>query len=117
MIARVLNRLGKRRDRPDPDLQLETCALCGADYVNPVRWEPVDETHWWMLLRCGACDTWREVTTTNAVAARFELEHHRRLDVLADALDRLDSRRMAAEVETMIAALRRGLVDAADFAR
>ena len=32
-------------------------------------------------------------------------------------LDQIDKRRMAAEVETMIEALRRGLVDAADFGR
>jgi flavoprotein len=103
--------------RPDPDVQLEHCAVCHEDFVNPVDWEPVGEDHWWMLLRCGACDTWREVTTTNAIAARFDLELNRRLDIVARALQRLDSNRMAADVETMIQALRRGLVDAADFAR
>jgi hypothetical protein len=36
--------------------------------------------------------------------------------MLARAAARLDSQRMAADVETMIAALRRGLIDAADFA-
>ena len=116
MFANGFNRL-RKRDRPDPDLHLERCAMCHADFVNPVDWEPVGDTHWWMLLRCGACDTWREVTTTNEVAARFDLELDRRLDIVARALHRLDSRRMAAEVETMILALRHGLVDAADFAR
>jgi hypothetical protein len=76
----------------------------------------VRDTHWWMLLRCGACDTWREVTVTNEIAARFDLELDRRLDIVARALDRLDRTRMAADVETMILALRHGLVDAADFA-
>ena len=57
--------------------------MCGADFVNPVDWEPVGETHWWMLMRCGACDTWREATVTNAVAARFDLELDRRMDILA----------------------------------
>ena len=40
--------------------------MCAADFVNPVDWEPVGDTQWWMLLRCGACDTWREVTVPNA---------------------------------------------------
>jgi hypothetical protein len=106
-----------RKSLPDPDVQLEHCALCHEDFVNPVDWEPVGDAHWWMLLRCGACDTWREVTVTNEIAARFDLELDRRLDVVERALARLDSHRMAADVETMIQALRHGLVDAADFAR
>ena len=91
--------------------------MCAEDFVNPVDWEAVGDTHWWMLLRCGACDTWREVTVTNEIAARFDLELDRRMDIVARALERLDRSRMVAEVETMIQALRHGLVDAADFAR
>jgi flavoprotein len=117
MLPRALNRLWTRQEVPDLAVQLETCAMCSADFVNPVDWEPVGETQWWMLLRCGACDTWREVTVPNAVAARFDLELDRRLDVLTRAAERLERTRMAADVETMIQALRRGLVDAADFAR
>jgi flavoprotein len=117
MFDRALNRLRGKAPQPDPELHLEACPMCRADFVNPVDWEPVGDTHWWMLLRCGACDTWREVTVTNAVATRFDLELDRRLDAVARALDKLDRKRMAAEVETMIQALRHGLVDAADFAR
>jgi hypothetical protein len=91
--------------------------MCGDDFVNPVDWEPEGDSHWWMLLRCGACDTWREATVSNEVAARFDAELDRRLDILHRAWDRIDRGRMAAEVETMIQALRRGLIDAADFAR
>jgi flavoprotein len=112
----MFDRLRSKRTQHDPERQLETCAMCAADYVNPVDWEPVADTHWWMLLRCGACDTWREVTVTNEIAARFDLELDRRMDVVARALEKLDRTRMAAEVETMIQALRHGLVDAADFA-
>jgi hypothetical protein len=116
MFSRALNRL-RRAERPDPEVHLESCAMCGADFVNPVDWDPVGDTHWWMLLRCGACDTWRETTVTNEIASRFDFELDRRLDVLTRALDRIDRLRMAAEVDTMIEALRRGLVDAADFGR
>jgi hypothetical protein len=69
-----------------------------------------------MLLRCGECDVWREVTVTNAVAERFDSELDRRADILHRALHRLDRERMAAQVEVMIGALRLGLIDAADFA-
>jgi hypothetical protein len=117
MFSRALSKLRITQDRPDPDVHLENCALCGADFVNPVDWEPVGETHWWMLMRCGACDTWREATVTNAVAARFDLELDRRMNILTRAWERIDSAAMAVEVETMIQALRRGLVDPADFVR
>jgi hypothetical protein len=116
MLSRALNKL-RKQDRPDPEVHLETCAMCGGDWVNPVDWEPVSETHWWMLLRCGACDTWRDATVTNEIATRYDFELDRRLDVITRTLDRIDRRAMVAEVETMIEALRRGLVDAADFAR
>jgi hypothetical protein len=112
----MFDRLRPKRQNRNPDEHLVTCAMCGDDFVNPVDWEPVNETQWWMLLRCGACDTWREVTVTNAIAARFDLELDRRMDVVARAVERLDRSRMAAEVETMILALRHGLVDPADFA-
>jgi hypothetical protein len=103
--------------RADPATELETCLVCGRDFVNPVDWEPLDGGRWWMLLRCGECDTWRELTVPDAVAERYDAELDRRLDVLDGALHRLDRQRMVGEVETLVAALRRGLVDAADFAR
>ena len=39
------------------------------------------------------------------------------MDILARAWEKIDSRAMAIEVETMIQALRRGLIDATDFVR
>jgi hypothetical protein len=93
------------------------CAACCKDFVNPVDWEPVSPEAWWMRLRCGECHVWREVTVSNAVAARFDAELDRRADVLQRALDKLDHERMVEQAETMIGALRHGLIDAADFAR
>ena len=72
---------------------------------------------WSLASSSDAGDTWREVTVTNEVAARFDLELDRRLDIVARALEKLDHKRMIAEAETMIQMLRHGLVDAADFAR
>jgi hypothetical protein len=117
MFNRALNRLRSTPERLDPEVHLENCAMCGRDFVNPVDWEPVGDTHWWMLMRCGACDTWREATVTNAVAARFDLELDRRMDILERAWARIDTAAMAVEVETMIQALRRGLIDPIDFVR
>jgi hypothetical protein len=101
----------------DPQVHLERCLVCRTDFVNPVDWAPLEGGRWWMLLRCGECDTWRDVTVTDAVAERYDAELDRRLDVIDDALHALDRQRMLGEVETMVVALRRGLVDAADFTR
>jgi hypothetical protein len=105
------------RRQPAPSTGLEICEVCGRDFVNPVEWEPVGEERWWMLLRCGACEAVREVTVDNAVARRFDAELDSRMDQIARTVHRLDRERMAAEVETLIAALRRGLIDPGDFAR
>jgi flavoprotein len=112
-LSRALS-VGRRR--PDVDRDLEHCAFCTKDFVNPVDWEPVTPEAWWMLLRCGECHTFREVTVTNAVAERFDLELDRRADMLQRALAKLDRERMLAQAEAMIGALRQGLIDAADFA-
>jgi flavoprotein len=94
---------------------LETCKLCGQDFVNPVDWEPLDEHQWWMLLRCAQCDTYREAIVADADAERYDAELNRRADVLARALARIERQEMLADVEMMTLALRRGLIDAADF--
>ena len=94
-----LSRALKRPSRPSED-DLHHCAACGKDYVNPVEW-----------------DVWREVTVTNRVAERFDLELDRRADLIHRALAKLDREHMAQQVETMIGALRHGLIEPADFAR
>ena len=70
-----------------------------------------------MRLRCGECHVWREVTVTNQVAERFDVELDRRADLIHRALAKLDREHMAQQVETMIGALRHGLIEPADFAR
>jgi hypothetical protein len=109
---------GLRRQAPSAkmDGRLEGCPMCGRDFVNPVDWEPVGSEHWRILLRCGECETWREVTVTNAIARRYDIELNLRAAIVAAAWERLDRERMIGEVEAMATALRRGLIDAADFA-
>src|SRR4051812_39692380 len=110
-LSRALKRPSSRPSEDD----LHHCAACGKDFVNPIDWEPVTPEAWWMLLRCGECHAFREVTVTNAVAERFDVELDRRADILQRTLNKLDSERMRAQVETMIGALRHELIDAADF--
>ena len=90
--------------------------MCGRDFVNPVDWAAAGLEHWWLLLRCGECETRREVTVTNPVARRYDVELNRRADVLAALLKRLDRERMIGEAEAMRIALQLCLIDAADFA-
>jgi hypothetical protein len=119
ILVRMPRRPFRRRpaaQAPDPDV-LEVCLVCKHDFVNPVDWEPLDGGRWWMLLRCGECGTWRDVTVTDAVAERYDSELDRRLDVVDGTLQRIDHQRMVGEVETMVVALRNGLVDAGDFSR
>ena len=111
-----LSRALGRNKRPAED-DLHACFNCGKDYVNPVNWEPVTPEAWWMQLRCGDCEVYREVTVTNKVAERFDVELDRRADLIHRALHKLDRERMIQQVETMIGALRHGLIEPADFAR
>jgi hypothetical protein len=118
LVGLFLSAAGLRRPArsAEDDGRLEGCPMCGRDFVNPVDWEPVGSEYWRILLRCGECETWREVTVTNAVARRYDVELNRRAAVLAASWERLDRERMIGEAEAMTTALRLSLIDAADFA-
>jgi hypothetical protein len=109
-------RLTRRERSAERNMKLELCGVCRRDFVNLVEWEPAGPQHWWLLLRCGECETWREVTVTNQVARRYDAELNRRADALAALVDRLDRERMIHQVEAMTIALRLSLIDATDFA-
>lgn len=97
--------------------ELEVCAVCERDFVQPVSWEPLGEDRWWMFLRCGECGVSREVTISNAQAERFEKALHSRASAVSAAARRLEAERMAEEVDVFVRALDHDLIDAADFAR
>jgi hypothetical protein len=109
--------MSEDRRRPAPGSGIHQCALCHGDYVIPVLIEEVDEESWRLMLRCGECQTYRDVVIANDVAARFEHDYDRGVAELRATYDRLDRERMAAEVDTMVTALQLDLIDAADFAR
>jgi hypothetical protein len=116
LILTFAHRTRRAEQQQDRTLRLELCGVCGRDFVNPVEWGPVGPERWRILLRCGECGTWRDVTVTNADAHRYDVELNRRTVCLAALLDRMDRERMLGQAEAMTIALELGLIDAADFA-
>ena len=81
-----------------------------------MTWEPCDDAHWHIALRCGDCGHRWELEVADSRAARYDVELDDDQRAIRRALDRLDHDRMAAEVETFAAALSNDLIDPADFA-
>jgi hypothetical protein len=116
-----LRRLGMWRrhakgSTSSPGTGLHVCTGCRADSVHPVEWHESDEQHWWMLLRCGACGSERDVTVADDVAKRFGEDLDAAERQIERAVAELDGERMAAEVEAFAVALERDLIGADDFA-
>ena len=97
--------------------QLVYCPSCGLDFVNPVRWHPLDESTWWVRLRCGACGLVREVEASNAQVDRLDADLDRGLARIAAVVAELDRVQMAAVSDAFAEALERDLVTADDFRR
>jgi hypothetical protein len=104
------------RHGPPPGALID-CAWCGSDFVCPIAWEPADEKHWSMRLRCGACEVWRDVVVSNDDARRFDCALAAQSAVIARAAARLDRERMAIELDTFVAALECDAIDPSWFAR
>jgi hypothetical protein len=69
-----------------------------------------------MLLRCGACETFRDVIVVDAVAQAFERDIDRGTKEIRATAVRLDRDRMVAQADAFAVALQRDLIDAGDFA-
>jgi hypothetical protein len=82
----------------------------------PVWWESVGEDRWHLLLRCGACGTYRDVTAPDDVAQAYERDVDRGVGEIRAAVDRMDRERMTLMTDAFVVALQRDLIDAADFA-
>jgi hypothetical protein len=78
-------------------------------------WGELDQTQWWVQLRCGDCGTWSEVVLSNAQAAVLDVALDRQTAQIRAAADRLDAERMADAADAFVAALQRDLIVAADF--
>jgi hypothetical protein len=107
-----------RRDRLLAPLgALVDCVWCGSDFVCPIYWEPADDAHWSIRLRCGACEVWRDVVVPDEEAHKLE----RALAVQGTAIERaaarLDRERMVIELDTFVAALECDVIDPSWFVR
>jgi hypothetical protein len=101
---------------PWPGSGLHACPACRASFVCPIEWELLAGGYEvWILMRCGECEAWREVTVSAEVAERFSQDFDLARSHIAATLHRLDCQRMADEATTFAAALDRDLIDAADF--
>jgi transcription elongation factor Elf1 len=96
---------------------LADCTACGADFVHPVEWRPLDGENWWMLLRCGACGESREETVPDAEAERYDRELDRAEHRMRRAAEALSQERLAEQAESFATALELDLIGAEDFAR
>jgi hypothetical protein len=96
---------------------LIVCRACRSELANPVDWQAVDESRWWIRLRCGECASAREVVVSDAAAHLLERDLEPGLREIAAAVARLDRQRMTGEVDAFIAGLEHGLICADDFGR
>jgi hypothetical protein len=84
--------------------------------VCPTDWEPHDDSHWHIDLRCGECGHQWEAIVADCRAWRYDAELDADFSAISRALQRLDLERMAIDLETFTAALARDLIEPADFA-
>lgn len=80
-----------------------------------MHWEPSDDTHWHIELRCGDCGHWWELEVEDSRAARYDVELDEDRAYIKRTLRRLDLERMSAEADAFAIALSRDLIEPADF--
>jgi uncharacterized Zn finger protein len=114
-ISRLLARIRRIGGSVWLPTRLVDCERCGSDVVNPVSWEQLDETCWWIRLRCGECGFVREVKASDEEAKRFDAELDRGVREIAAAVARIDRKQMIAECDALRVALQQGLISADDF--
>ena len=95
--------------------RLDLCGACGESFVCPVTWSESGPADWWLLLRCGSCGTSREVVASNAAVAAYDSLLDDGMRDINAAAERLAREALAAEADTLGAALERGLLTADDF--
>jgi hypothetical protein len=58
-----------------------------------MRWQAVGRGEVWLLLRCGECQTWREVTVPEDVVERFSADVELAQRSMRTALSALEQQR------------------------
>jgi hypothetical protein len=113
-FRRWLRRSGPRA-RAEIAPSLELCPKCGQGFVYPVTWTESGPSDWWLLLRCGGCGAWRDVIASNHAVAAFDRMLDQHMQAIRAAAERLARESLAAQAETLRAALRLDLLTADDF--
>ena len=86
-----------------------------SDLACPIEWEPSDDDHWAIHLRCGDCGHAWDAIIDNTRAARYVVELDSDMAAIRRSLRHFDLARMAIEVEAFAAALADDLIEPADF--
>ena len=113
-LRRWMRRHGARR-HASAGTQLQLCRECGEDFVHPVTWTESGPNAWWLLLRCGACGSWRDVVASNTSVAAFDRVLDEGSAEIELAADRLGRESLRAEADAFGAALDLDLIGADDF--
>jgi transcription elongation factor Elf1 len=100
---------------PHEDPEAFTCPVCGSRLVYPVDWERSGDAAWTLLLRCPECETRREVTLGRASVEHFNRELYQGAQTMAREAERLSRRNFEDEVERILVALERDLIQPMDF--
>jgi hypothetical protein len=102
-------------DRAGTETGLDVCPECGEGFVYPVTWAESGPADWWLLLRCGGCDQWRDVVVSNNTVAAFDRTLDAEMAVIRAGVDKLEHEAFSAEADTFGTALRLDLLSADDF--
>ena len=94
---------------------LHCCPVCAAAKVSAVEAAEVDALRTRVALRCAECETWRRVVVTIWTFEAYQRSLALERAEMEEALARLEHDRMVAATYAFIAALKRDLVDPADF--
>jgi hypothetical protein len=111
--TRFLSRI--RTQRLHPGAALHICRGCTEAFAYPVTWTESGPDHWWLLLRCGACGTWRETISTDGAVAAFDCFLDEGTASIRAGLERLERQLLREDVETLGTALALDLLSADDF--
>ena len=111
--TRFLSRI--RTQRLHPGAALHICRGCTEAFAYPVTWTESGPDHWWLLLRCGACGTWRETISTDGAVAAFDCFLDEGTASIRAGLERLERQLLREDVETLATALELDLLSPDDF--
>jgi hypothetical protein len=101
----------------DPQRRLAVCPTCERDFVFPLHWEELNDSEWWLVLRCGGCDTVLDLVAFNLEVDAFCRELERAFARLEIGAERLRRERLEAEIDLFATALALDLISSDDFAR